>query len=433
MCDLGTRPEIPDFVNYEFRLHPARNELQALVRDGVVGSVEHVDWSVPRHLAVRAAAVRLVVRRRARRRLGASYVRLAIDFVRWTLGEIADASGGVRTTITERPTSRGGCALHRGRRLHRGDPHRAVRGPRSRGPRPWRSTGPRYRHRQRRRARDAERQRARGRWPDTAAHRARDVRGIPDRSVGGAPLHRDAAVGGVGARDAVRTDPRAAGHAHLRRRPRLRPAMDQITGPRSDRYSACVSAHPRISVNQECAGVLPVADELGFFRELLPSPTSAPSPRSSRRSAGIRPCSPMPACVCRTSVPRNVSSARRSTSRPRSAPTRCGAPRAASVRARGRKRPTSSLRGIGPAARARRSSAYCPRSSRPTRCAPISASCSTPRLVGARSLRRHGVVLELALLVRTRTGRARARQRRRVALVQDSDYEIGPSTRRIVR
>ncbi len=91
--------------------------------DGVVGNVEHVQWSafasiwraVPRPFGWVFDAA-----------LGGGWVRAyashSIDFFRWTFGEIVDASGGIRTTITERLDAEGRDArVHRGRRLDRED------------------------------------------------------------------------------------------------------------------------------------------------------------------------------------------------------------------------------------------------------------------------------------------------------------------------
>lgn len=104
MYDVATAAEIVNLVNFEFRQHPARRELRSLVRDGVVGVVEHVQWTVLhpwwRFDAARPYGWSFDAE------LGGGWIRLSgshlIDFVRWTLGEIADATGAIRTTITER-------------------------------------------------------------------------------------------------------------------------------------------------------------------------------------------------------------------------------------------------------------------------------------------------------------------------------------------
>ena len=225
MCDLARDAEVLNFVNYEFRFQP---------RDGTSSttSCSTARWGPSsRSSGARSRASGAAASRQFGwvfdASLGGGWVRSyashAIDFFGWTFGEIVDASGGLRTTIPERPDAEGRmreCTAEDGftaqMRTESGawitidtTATAAVDRPARHG------------RRQRRCARGAERQRARGRWADTAAHRARDVRGVPDRSVGGAPLHGDAAVGEAGPRRGENGD-NVAGHAHLRRRPGLR-------------------------------------------------------------------------------------------------------------------------------------------------------------------------------------------------------------------
>jgi predicted dehydrogenase len=112
MYDLAAEAGVVNLVNFEFRRHPARRELRALLRDEVVGTVEHLQWN----------AFHGVWRDLSRpfgwsfdRQLGGGWIRLSgshtIDYVRWSLGEIVDAIGATRTTITERPDGEG--RMHR--------------------------------------------------------------------------------------------------------------------------------------------------------------------------------------------------------------------------------------------------------------------------------------------------------------------------------
>jgi predicted dehydrogenase len=104
MYDVATAAGVVHLVNFEFRQHPARRELRTLVRDGEVGAVEHVHWSVLhpwwRFDAERPYGWSFDAD------LGGGWIRLSgshlIDFLRWTLGDVVDATGAVRTTITER-------------------------------------------------------------------------------------------------------------------------------------------------------------------------------------------------------------------------------------------------------------------------------------------------------------------------------------------
>ena len=172
---------------------------------------------------------------------------------------------------------------------------------------------------------------------------------------------------------------------------------------------------------------MPVSDELGFFRELGVTNVGAISPK-------LETIGWDPAVFADAGLPRvehryrgTRASARRSTSRPRSAPTRSGAPRAASVRARGRKRPTSSASGSDP----RRTPAKelgVALAIEPTN--PLRTDISfvfnlRDSLVLARSAG-IGVVLELACCWYERGLAELVRDNvDMLALVQVSDYEIG--------
>ena len=107
MCKLAADAGVLNFVTYEFRVHPVRTQLRALVLDGAIGAVEHVQWSslagiwrAPRLFSWSFDAS-----------LGGGWVRVLgshnIDFIRWTFGEIVEASAALRTTIKERPDADG--------------------------------------------------------------------------------------------------------------------------------------------------------------------------------------------------------------------------------------------------------------------------------------------------------------------------------------
>ena len=104
MFDLAADAGVVNLVNFEFRRHPARRELRRLVREGLLGAVEHLQWN----------AFHGVWRDPTRRygwsfdaALGGGWIPLSgshtIDYVRWTLGEIVDASGTRRITMPDRP------------------------------------------------------------------------------------------------------------------------------------------------------------------------------------------------------------------------------------------------------------------------------------------------------------------------------------------
>jgi predicted dehydrogenase len=103
MYDLAAEAGVLNFVNFEFRRHPARRELRALLSDGIVGTIEHLQWNA-------FHGVWLDPTRPFSwsfdRELGGGWIRLSgshtIDYIRWSLGEVVDATGAIRTTITER-------------------------------------------------------------------------------------------------------------------------------------------------------------------------------------------------------------------------------------------------------------------------------------------------------------------------------------------
>ena len=104
MCGLAHDAGVVNLVNYEFRQHPVRRQLRALVQGGAIGAVEHVQWtSWVSGWRTPARPFRWSFDAD----LGGGWVRVYaahnVDFVRWTFGEIVDASAALRTTITERP------------------------------------------------------------------------------------------------------------------------------------------------------------------------------------------------------------------------------------------------------------------------------------------------------------------------------------------
>jgi predicted dehydrogenase len=89
-------------VNYEFRVQPLRSSLREHVLAGAVGPVEHVQWTL--HTAVWAPG--RPYRWTADAALGGGWIRASsshhIDFLRWTFGEITEASALLRTTVPQR-------------------------------------------------------------------------------------------------------------------------------------------------------------------------------------------------------------------------------------------------------------------------------------------------------------------------------------------
>jgi predicted dehydrogenase len=99
-------------LNFEFRHHPGRIALRSLLQDGAIGAVEHVQWTVF------GAGFRVPLRPYGwlfDRERGGGWIGAwgshVIDFLRWTFGDLVDASARLRTDITERPDADG--AMHR--------------------------------------------------------------------------------------------------------------------------------------------------------------------------------------------------------------------------------------------------------------------------------------------------------------------------------
>lgn len=95
-------------LNFEFRQHPARRRLRDLLHGGAVGAVEHVSYV---HVS---SGSRVPLRRFGwlfDRSKGGGWIGAwgshAVDFIRWTFGEIADAGGVLRTEVRERPDGEG--------------------------------------------------------------------------------------------------------------------------------------------------------------------------------------------------------------------------------------------------------------------------------------------------------------------------------------
>jgi predicted dehydrogenase len=93
-------------LNFEFRHHPGRAALHSLVRDGAIGDVEHVQWTLF------GAGFR---RRRPNwvfdAELGGGWIGAwgshAIDWVRWTFGDVVEADAHTRTTVVDRTDREG--------------------------------------------------------------------------------------------------------------------------------------------------------------------------------------------------------------------------------------------------------------------------------------------------------------------------------------
>lgn len=94
--------------NFEFRYHPTRELVRKLVADGAVGEPEHVSWV---HYS---SGSRVPLRRYGwlfDRSLGGGWIGAwgshAVDFLRWTFGEVTAAQASCRIAVAERPDADG--------------------------------------------------------------------------------------------------------------------------------------------------------------------------------------------------------------------------------------------------------------------------------------------------------------------------------------
>jgi predicted dehydrogenase len=104
---LASEAGIQSFVNYEFRVHPLRTALREQVVAEPIGPIEHVQWSL--HSAVWSPD--RPYRWTSDASLGGGWLRAAashhIDFLRWTFGEITEATAMLRTTVPQRTDADG--------------------------------------------------------------------------------------------------------------------------------------------------------------------------------------------------------------------------------------------------------------------------------------------------------------------------------------
>jgi predicted dehydrogenase len=109
MRELAEEALVMNFVNYEFRYHPVRRHLRQLVREGLIGQVEHVQWtSWCSHWRADAGRLYGWVFDTGS---GGGWIRIwgshNIDFLIWTFGAIVEASAALRTTVPARPDPSG--------------------------------------------------------------------------------------------------------------------------------------------------------------------------------------------------------------------------------------------------------------------------------------------------------------------------------------
>jgi predicted dehydrogenase len=104
MHDLAVAAGVVNLVNFEMRFDPLRENLRALVQGGAVGQPEH--YSCVSYLAI----TRVPLRRYGwifDAGAGGGWIGAwgshIVDFVRWSFGEVAEASAATTTRIAQRP------------------------------------------------------------------------------------------------------------------------------------------------------------------------------------------------------------------------------------------------------------------------------------------------------------------------------------------
>jgi predicted dehydrogenase len=104
MVDAANTAGVVNLLNFEFRHEPARVRVKQLLDEGVIGAIEHLQWT-----AITSGS-RVPLRRFGwlfERELGGGWLGAwgshAVDAVRWLLGEVTAAGARCRVTIAERP------------------------------------------------------------------------------------------------------------------------------------------------------------------------------------------------------------------------------------------------------------------------------------------------------------------------------------------
>lgn len=106
MADEAQQAGIVALVNFEFRHHPVRAKVRELVLEGAVGAVEHVSWTCFSSAGRDRPHGWLFERDKGGGWIGA-WASHAVDFLRWTFGEIEEASALRRTDVGRRSDRNG--------------------------------------------------------------------------------------------------------------------------------------------------------------------------------------------------------------------------------------------------------------------------------------------------------------------------------------
>lgn len=109
-CALRDRAQalgVANFVNFELRWQPARMKLRQLLRDGAIGALQHVSWTMFGDGLRRQKHGWLFERALGGGWIGA-YGAHCVDLLRWLTGsEIVECGGFARTDVPRRPDGEG--------------------------------------------------------------------------------------------------------------------------------------------------------------------------------------------------------------------------------------------------------------------------------------------------------------------------------------
>jgi predicted dehydrogenase len=105
MTEFAREAGVVGLLNFERRFDPARERMQQLIRDGVIGEPNHFQYS--RFIAAPGRPYSWL----CSRELGGGWLAgqgsHLIDCCRWLFGEIVDAAAVLRTAMAERPDAEG--------------------------------------------------------------------------------------------------------------------------------------------------------------------------------------------------------------------------------------------------------------------------------------------------------------------------------------
>lgn len=102
MVELAEAAGVLNFLNFEFRRDPLRIKLKSLIDEGAIGAVQHVTWTSHMDRGRYRPQGWLFEKETGGGWIGA-YGSHVVDALRWMFGEVAEATGHLRTEVKQRP------------------------------------------------------------------------------------------------------------------------------------------------------------------------------------------------------------------------------------------------------------------------------------------------------------------------------------------